>query len=70
LDEPSASLDAARRAELTEVLRRLAGRDRTLVVATHDEEFARAVATRVLHVSGGEVREAPGSMSADATWGA
>ena len=33
------------------MLRALVGRDRTLLVATHDEEFARSVATRVLHLA-------------------
>jgi ABC-type polar amino acid transport system ATPase subunit len=64
LDEPSASLDAARRAELATVLRQLAGRGRTLVVATHDEEFARAVAGRFLRVGDRIVREARGELAA------
>jgi ABC-type polar amino acid transport system ATPase subunit len=57
MDEPTASLDAERRAELSALLRRLVSRNRTLVVATHDEQFARATATRVLRVSDGVVRE-------------
>jgi ABC-type polar amino acid transport system ATPase subunit len=56
MDEPTASLDQARRAELAALLRALVGRDRTLLVATHDEDFARSVATRVLHLSDGVVR--------------
>ncbi len=55
LDEPTASLDADRRVELAGVLRSLAGRNRTLVVATHDAEFAGDVATRVLRVADGRV---------------
>ena len=50
MDEPTASLDPARRAELGELLRRLTDDGRTLVVATHDEAFAGAWATRVLRV--------------------
>jgi ABC-type polar amino acid transport system ATPase subunit len=57
LDEPTASLDPARRLELAELLRDLVGRSRTLIVATHDEEFARRAATRVLQVSDGIVRD-------------
>ncbi len=55
MDEPTASLDADRRAELADLLRGLAGQDRTILVATHDEAFARACATRVLRVGGGRV---------------
>jgi ABC-type polar amino acid transport system ATPase subunit len=53
MDEPTASLDAARRMELAAVLRQLVSRNRTLLIATHDEEFARAVATRVLRLTDG-----------------
>jgi polar amino acid transport system ATP-binding protein len=57
MDEPTASLDAARRNELAEMLGDLVGRSRTLIIATHDEDFARRAATRVLQVSDGMVRE-------------
>jgi ABC-type polar amino acid transport system ATPase subunit len=57
LDEPTASLDADRRTELRDLLRGLTGEGRTLVVATHDEEFARSCATRVLKVREGLVFE-------------
>ncbi len=53
LDEPTASLDAARRGELAALLMGLAGEGRTLVVATHDEEFARSCATRTLRLIDG-----------------
>jgi len=55
MDEPTASLDQARRSELSALLRTLVSRQRTLLIATHDEEFAHSAATRVLHVSGGRV---------------
>jgi ABC-type polar amino acid transport system ATPase subunit len=55
MDEPTAALDAERRAELGALLRDLVGQGRTLLVVTHDEEFARAFATRVLHLSDGRV---------------
>jgi ABC-type polar amino acid transport system ATPase subunit len=55
MDEPTASLDQDRRFELAAVVSRLVGRDRTLLIATHDEEFARAVATRILRVTDGVV---------------
>jgi ABC-type polar amino acid transport system ATPase subunit len=57
MDEPTASLDPARRMELRDLLRGLLRDGRTLIVATHDEEFARGCATRVLRVSEGRVFE-------------
>jgi ABC-type polar amino acid transport system ATPase subunit len=56
MDEPTASLDPARRGDLASTLRELAGQGRTIVVATHDAEFARACAHRVLMVEGGRLR--------------
>jgi len=55
LDEPTSSLDGARRTELQDLLRGLLREGRTLVMATHDEEFARGCATRRLRVSEGTV---------------
>jgi polar amino acid transport system ATP-binding protein len=55
MDEPTASLDHARRGELAGLLRSLVRQGRTLVVATHDEEFARGCATRILRVADGLV---------------
>jgi ABC-type polar amino acid transport system ATPase subunit len=57
MDEPTASLDPARRSELAELLRGLVAEGRTLVVATHDEEFARGPATRVLEMRDGRLSE-------------
>jgi polar amino acid transport system ATP-binding protein len=61
MDEPTASLDPSRRMELASVVRSLAERPRTLLVATHDEDFAAATATRVLHMRDGRVTFAAGS---------
>jgi ABC-type polar amino acid transport system ATPase subunit len=55
MDEPTASLDAARRNELGELLSRLAKEDRTILVSTHDEDFARDFATAILRVQDGVV---------------
>jgi ABC-type polar amino acid transport system ATPase subunit len=55
MDEPTASLDPARRGELAATLRQLASEGRTLVVATHDDDFARSCAHRVLIMEGGRV---------------
>jgi len=55
MDEPTASLDPARRSELSSLLKSLVSRQRTLLIATHDEEFAHSAATRVVHVADGRV---------------
>jgi ABC-type polar amino acid transport system ATPase subunit len=57
MDEPTAALDPARRMELRDLLRGLLRDGRTLIVATHDEEFARGCATCVLRVMEGRVFE-------------
>ena len=57
LDEPTASLDPARRAGLGALLRRLAGDDRTVLISTHDESFAREWSTSALRVEDGRVAE-------------
>ncbi len=57
LDEPTASLDSGRRAELQDLLRRLSREGRTLLIATHDEEFARGCAQRVLRITEGRIFE-------------
>jgi ABC-type polar amino acid transport system ATPase subunit len=55
MDEPTAALDQQRREELGELLRGLVGQGRTLLVVTHDEDFAATFATRVLKLAGGRV---------------
>ncbi len=57
MDEPMASLDPSRRAELGALLQRLTTSGRTLLVTTHDERFAEEYATRVLTIDGGRVVE-------------
>jgi ABC-type polar amino acid transport system ATPase subunit len=53
LDEPTASLDASRRSELGALLAGLARQGRTLVIATHDEEFTRTFAIRTYRLVDG-----------------
>jgi ABC-type polar amino acid transport system ATPase subunit len=57
LDEPTASLDPARRGDLAATLVSLAAAGRTMLVATHDVSFARAFATRVAVLAEGHVVE-------------
>ena len=55
MDEPTASLDPERRAELGALLGGLRRQGRTLVIATHDEDFAREYATRVVTLRDGRL---------------
>jgi ABC-type polar amino acid transport system ATPase subunit len=55
MDEPTASLDAVRRSELADTVRRLSGEGRTVVVATHDADFARACARQVVVMETGRI---------------
>ena len=55
MDEPTASLDPARRNELGELLADLRRRNTALLIATHDEDFARTWSTRVLRMQDGTV---------------
>jgi polar amino acid transport system ATP-binding protein len=60
MDEPTASLDPARRSELVAIMRALVQRGRTLMVATHDEEFVRGVEGRVVRLADGAVTNVTG----------
>jgi polar amino acid transport system ATP-binding protein len=60
MDEPTASLDPIRRTELGELLRGLLDQGRTLVVATHDEDFAQDFATRIVRMEDGSVTASGG----------
>src|SRR3954463_3939433 len=50
MDEPTASLDPSRRHELGELLARLSDQNRTILLTTHDEDFARRWATTILRI--------------------
>ena len=64
LDEPTASLDPARRGDLGATLRRLAAAGRTLLFTCHDAGFVREFATDCLILAAGAVveRGAPDSV--------
>jgi ABC-type sulfate/molybdate transport systems ATPase subunit len=58
MDEPTASLDPARRGDLAAILRRLAADNGcALLIASHDEEFVRGCAHRVLAMANGRITQ-------------
>ena len=57
MDEPTASLDPARRGELGDTLRKLTAKGRSLLLTCHDDDFVRNFATRVVVLADGEVVE-------------
>jgi polar amino acid transport system ATP-binding protein len=56
-DEPTSALDPGLVGEVLEVMRELAGEGRTMLVATHEMNFAREVAGRVLFLDNGTILE-------------
>ena len=57
MDEPTSALDPARRGSLGETLRALAATGRSLLISTHDVDFARSHADRVAVLSKGMLVE-------------
>lgn len=57
LDEPHAGLDATGRDELDDTLRTATASGATVLVASHELERAGALATRIVEIVGGQVRE-------------
>jgi polar amino acid transport system ATP-binding protein len=54
-DEPTSALDPELVGEVLEVIRSLADEGMTMIVVTHEMQFAREVGTRVLFMDGGRV---------------
>jgi energy-coupling factor transporter ATP-binding protein EcfA2 len=55
LDEPHAGLDAAGRQLVNELVADASAAGATVVIASHDQEWAAPIATRTLSVVGGQV---------------
>jgi ABC-type polar amino acid transport system ATPase subunit len=53
MDEPTSALDPARRVTLAETLRKLTDGGRALLISTHDADFARACADRIVTLADG-----------------
>jgi polar amino acid transport system ATP-binding protein len=56
-DEPTSALDPMLVGEVLSVMRALAGEGATMVIVTHEMEFARQVASRIVFMDAGEVIE-------------
>lgn len=54
-DEPTSALDPEMVGEVLNVMRQLAREGKTMIVATHEMEFARDVSTRVLFLERGKI---------------
>ena len=56
-DEPTSALDPQLTQEVLSVIRQLADEQRTMIVVTHEMNFARDVADRVIYMEGGLIVE-------------
>ena len=56
-DEPTSALDPELTGEVLKVIRGLKSGDRTMIVVTHEMEFARKVADKVIFISDGLIEE-------------
>ena len=56
-DEPTSALDPELTGEVLRVIRSLKDSDRTMIIVTHEMEFARNVADKVIFVSDGIIEE-------------
>lgn len=54
-DEPTSALDPELRQEVLQVMRTLAQEGMTMVVVTHEMEFARGVGSRLIFIDGGKI---------------
>ena len=57
LDEPTSALDPELTGEILKVIKDLAAEKMTMVIVTHEMNFARDVADRILFMDGGVVVE-------------
>ena len=56
-DEPTSALDPELTGEVLRVIRGLKGEDRTMIVVTHEMDFARSVADVVIYMADGVIEE-------------
>ena len=56
-DEPTSALDPELTGEVLKVIRELSERGRTMIVVTHEMEFARQVSDHVIFMADGVIEE-------------
>lgn len=56
-DEPTSALDPELVGEVLDVMKRVAKAGKTMIVVTHEMQFARDIATRVIFMDGGKILE-------------
>ncbi len=56
-DEPTSSLDSELTGEVLKVIKELKSDDRTMIVVTHELEFARGISDKVIFMAGGIIEE-------------
>ena len=56
-DEPTSALDPELTGEVLRVIRELKDSDRTMIVVTHEMEFARGVGDRIIYMADGVIEE-------------
>ncbi|MCL6406111.1 amino acid ABC transporter ATP-binding protein [Dickeya dadantii] len=56
-DEPTSALDPERVHEVLQVIQKLAGQNTTMVIVTHEMQFAKEVADRVIFMADGQIVE-------------
>jgi putative S-methylcysteine transport system ATP-binding protein len=57
IDEPTSALDPEWVGEVLDLLRRVAERHQTMLIVTHEMQFAREIADRVIFMDGGRIVE-------------
>ena len=57
LDEPTSALDPEKVGEILSLIQDIAARGQTMIIVTHEMEFARQVASRVVFMDQGEIVE-------------
>ncbi len=67
LDEPHAALDQAGKDAVDSLIKQAVGFGATVLLASHDRRRARAVATRVVNVSGGRILQTPASEQSESS---